>query len=288
MSRGYQGYREDSSVSDTVFSEEESGYQDFYSPNNFSYNNVFSPNTSVTSLRDIYSPRNINASVTSLSDYNSSSRNINTSVTPLGDYNSPRNNSRELNSPTVSNYSTYSQEVKYIFDPNFGMQQRSRSHSSVKMQSTPSQFEPIDPSGNSTEDDYSQIQYPNRKPSVHRKASNSSQYSYKGQSQNVGQGQNGGQGHNGGQVYAKNPPPPPPRTSSSASASQISQQGDATLTPKKPSLTHSMSASYSAYYYPYNQTRRKTWSPEGFRQGYNMASIKRNHRLRSYSNEQLI
>lgn len=50
---------------------------------------------------------------------------------------------------------------------------------------------------------------------------------------------------------------------------------------------HSMSASYSSYY-PYNQTRRKTWSPEGLRQGYNVASIRRNHRLRSYSNEQLL
>lgn len=263
MSRFYPSYH-DGSVSDSVFSEDECVFQDIYSPHRT--NSVFSNNTSVTSLRDIYSPRIGN-----------------TSVTSLGDVHSPRgNNSRELYSPTVSNYSTYSQEVKYIFDPNFGMDQRSISQSNLKMQSTPSQFEPIDPSVNSTEDDYSQIQFSHRKPSIQRKPSNSSQYSYKSQ----GQG-HGGQGHQG-HVHSKNPPPPPPRTSSSASSSQMSQQGDATLTPRKPSLSHSMSASYSSYYYPYNQTRRKTWSPEGLRQGYNVTSVKRSQRLRSYSNEQLL
>lgn len=259
MSKVYPSYH-DGSVSDAVFSDEECSVPDFYSQQRNS--SVFSHNTSVNSVtleQDLYSPRNCN-----------------TSVTSLGNLQSPRYHSRDLHSPAVSNYSTYSQEVKYIFDPNFGMDQRSRSHSNIKMQSTPSQFEPVDPAMNSMEDDYSQIQFSNRKSSVQRKPSNASQYSYKGQGQ--------GQGH----FHSKNPPPPPPRTSSSASSSQLSQQGDATLTPRKSSLAHSMSASYSSYYYPYQQTRRKTWSPDGLRQGYNVTSVKRSQRLRSYSNEQLL
>lgn len=233
MSRSYHGCHDDS-LSDAVFSEEESGYRGWNSP----FNHVFSPNTSMTSsLLDVYSPREL----------------------PV----------REAYSPAVSNYSTYSQEVKYIFDPNFGVQQRSKSYSNIKMQSTPAVTEPIDPSGNSIEDDYSHIQYPSRKPSVQRKGSNSSQLSYKGQ------------GH------SKNPPPPPPRTSSSASSSQVSQQGDATLTPRK-SLTHSMSASYSSCYYPNQQGRRRTWSPEGLKVGYATGNVRRAQRLRSYSNEQLM
>lgn len=235
MSRSYRGYQDDS-LSDAVFSEEEYNYREFYSPNH-----VISGNTSLTSsLLDVYSPRELTV--------------------------------RDSFSPAVSNYSTYSQEVKYIFDPNFGVEQRSSSFSSIKMQSTPAQMEPVDPSGNSTEDDYSHIQYPNRRPSVQRKSSNSSQLSYKG--------------------HGKNPPPPPPRTSSSASSSQVShqlQQGDGTLNQRKSALSQSMSASYSAVYYPQQQKgRRRTWSPEGLHVGYTAGSVRRDQRLRSYSNEQIM
>ncbi|KAL4231121.1 hypothetical protein ACF0H5_008704 [Mactra antiquata] len=256
MSRYYPSYRDDS-VSDAVFSEDDGYFHDIYSPKN----SLYSLNNSVTSLQELYSSRN-------------HSRNY-----------SPQDSVREsivdyscggAYSPTVSNYSTYSQEVKYIFDPTLVMHQNSRSHSAVKMQSTP-QIELIDPSGNSAEDDYSHIQFSNRKPHVQRKTSNSSQHSYKSQ-------------NGGSHIYGKNPPPPPPRTSSSASTSQLSQPGELNHTQRKGSLSHSMSQSYtSAYYYPQNQTRRKTWSPEGLRQGYGTTSnIRKAHRLRSYSNEQLI
>ncbi|XP_052772528.1 leucine zipper putative tumor suppressor 2 homolog [Mya arenaria] len=250
--------------SDAVFSEEE-----FYPPHTFSQNDVFSLNNSTTSLQDgyVYSPRG--------------------SVRGEG------------YSPTVSNYSTYSQEVKYIFDPNFGnsynnnkMQQRSRSHSNIKMHSTPAQFESMDSNLNFAEDDYSHIQ-PNRKMPVQRKTSNASQSSYRGQDQ--GQLKSQGiysQGHSQGHSHShsKNPPPPPPRTCSAVSTSQLPQQDDATLTPRKPTLSHSMSASCSsAYYFPQTQVRRKTWSPEGVRVGnFTTASARRGQRLRSYSNEQLL
>ncbi|KAH3788590.1 leucine zipper putative tumor suppressor 2 homolog [Dreissena polymorpha] len=262
MMRGYHGHQRHDSLSDAVFSEDEFYQQDFYSPNQQDF---YSPNQ-----QDFYSQNNYNYSVTN-------------STTSLQDvFYSSQSTVREVVSPTVSNYSTYSHEVKYIFDPNFGnMQQRSRSHSNIKLSSTPAHvMDSPDMGGNSVEDDYSHIQHPNtgRKPAVQRKSSNSSQLSYRSQS-NLTKDQ--GQGH------AKNPPPPPPRTSSSTS-SQNSHQGDATLSPRKPGLSHSMSASYSSYYYPQNQGRRKTWSPEElFGVGSTPVIARRNQRLRAYSNEQL-
>ena len=218
----YDGHQEDL-LSDAVFSDDESGYREPYSPYTLSYENA-----SVTSsVHDVYSPRKLTR--------------------------------QDAYSPSVSSYSTYSQEVKYIFDPTFGVQARSRSYSNIKMQSTPVQ-EGVDPSGNSTEDDYSHIQLPHRRSSVQRKSSNCSQVSYK----------------------SKNPPPPPPRTSSSASQ----PPGEGTLGQRKMGLSHSMSASC---YYPQPQHgRRKTWSPDGLHLGYTTTSARRDHRLRSYSNEQLM
>ena len=254
---------------DSVFCDD-----DFYPPDYFPPNSaVCSPNNAVFYLDN--SARSLHEGHSNVYSPNA---NFHTS-----------NSVREVYSPTVSNYSTYSQEVKYIFDPDFGkMQQRSRSHSNIKLHSTPAQFEPIDNSGNSTEDDYSQIQH-NRKPSLQRKPSNSNHQRVQQGQLHVpvpGQGHGTIQGHSQG--HSKNPPPPPPRTCSSMSASHLSQQqDDGTLTQRKASLSHSMSASYNSYYYPQSQGRRKTWSPEGLRI-YNSVSAKRSQRLRSVSNEQLL
>ena len=213
------------SMSDIVFSDGESMNfgSDLYSPR--SMNDVFSPNMSASSVGDLYSPR----------------------VT-----------TRNICSPAMSNYSTYSQEVKYIFDPNFGAKQQT----------------PKDTSANSTEDDYSQIQFSNKKPNLQRKPSSASQYSQKNQYSSYSN-----------QKSQKVAPPPPPRTASSISTSQIGE-----ATPKKhPILSHSVSVTNgSSYYYPYGQTRRKTWSPEGLRLGFTTAGMRREQRIRSYSNEQLI
>lgn len=218
--------RDDSmSMSDIVFSDGESMNfgPDIYSPR--SMNDVFSPNMSASSMGDLYSPR--------LSG-------------------------RDQHSPAMSNYSTFSQEVKYIFDPNFGAKQQTVKDLSV----------------NSTEDDYSQIQFSNKKSNLQRKSSTASQYSHRSQYSSYS---------NQKSVSQKVAPPPPPRTASSSS-----QLGEGT--PRKhPVLSHSVSAVNGAsYYYPYNQTRRKTWSPEGLQLGLNTTGMKREQRIRSYSNEQLI
>lgn len=213
------------SMSDIVFSDGESMNfgPDMYSPRSMS--DVFSPNMSASSMSDLYSPRTSN---------------------------------RNVYSPAMSSYSTYSQEVKYIFNPDFG----------AKQQTT------LDPSANSTEDDYSQIQFSNKKSNLQRKSSTASQYSQKSQYSCYS---------NQKAISQKVAPVPPPRTVSSSS-----QLGEAT--PRKhPVLSQSQSVSLvngSSYYYPY--TRRKTWSPEGLLLGVGTSKMKREQRVRSYSNEQLI
>ena len=219
--------RDDSmSMSDIVFSDGESFNfgSDLYSPR--SMNDVFSPNMSTSSV-DLYSPRSAH---------------------------------RNLSSPAMSNYSTYSQEVKYIFEPGFGAKPQT-----IK-----------DMSANSTEDDYSQIQFSNKKSNLQRKSSCASQFSQKSQYSSYG---------NQKSAVQKVAPPPPPRTASSVSSSQLGE-----ATPKKhPMLSHSVSViNGSSYYYPYAQPRRKTWSPEGLRLGVTTTGMRREQRIRSYSNEQLI
>lgn len=206
---------------------------------------VFSDGESMNFGPDIYSPR-------SMSDVFLP----NMSASSMGDLYSPRASSRDIHSPAMSNYSTFSQEVKYIFDPSFGGKQQTTKDSSV----------------NSTEDDYSQIQFSTKKSNLQRKSSSASQYSQKSQYSYSNQKS----------VLHKVAPPPPPRTASSSS-----QLGEPS--PRKhPVLSHSMSVmNGSSYYYPYNQTRRKTWSPEGLQVGMNATGIRRDQRIRSYSNEQL-
>ena len=247
-----RSHHRDDSLSDTVFSEEESGYHEVFSSK---LSQVFSPNVSVTSSHAFYSPQ-VSA--------------------------------QDAYSPTVSNYSTYSQEVKYIFDPNFGNYYYNQSAQSMEKIQMPAHN--YDPAGDSINEDYSQIQFATKKSNLQRKQSNSSQYSYKSQGHSSSQGHPiGGQGHlkNGQYVV---PPPPPPRTCSSASTSQLSQHGDSTFTPRhRPPLFHSMSTSYSSgYCYPHNQGRRRTWSPDGLKLGYSTTSVRQDHRLRSYSNDQLV
>ena len=236
--------RDDSmSMSDIVFSDGESMNfgPDIYSPRSMS--DVFSPNMSASSMGDLYSPRTSN---------------------------------RNVYSPAMSSYSTYSQEVKYIFNPDFG----------AKQQTT------FDASTNSTEDDYSQIQFSNKKSNLQRKSSTASQYSQKSQyscynnqkSNSCYSNQKLDSCYNNQKsVSQKVAPPPPPRTVSSSS-----QLGETTAK-KHPILSHSVSlVNGSSYYYPFTQIRRKTWSPEGLQLGLGTTRMKREQRVRSYSNEQLI
>lgn len=206
---------------------------------------VFSDGESMNFGPDVYSPR-------SMSDVFSP----NMSASSMGDLYSPRNSNRNVYSPAMSNYSTYSQEVKYIFDPSLGAKQQTSQDQSAAL----------------TEDDYSQIQFSNKKPNLQRKSSTTSQYSQKSQYSSYSN-----------QKSQKVAPPPPPRTVSSSS-----QLGEANAR-KHPVLSHSVSlVNGSPYYYPYNQTRRKTWSPEGLQLSVGVTGIKREQRVRSYSNEQLI